>query len=174
MPTLKSYGFIFAILFFCVSGAFCQKRFQILYSRLGQLKKQELFLGDPIEYKVRGHSRFRKSTIANLQDSLVILDDESAIRLSSFKCIRIRRENYHAKLFQGIFMIGAVGYPFLNLVNHALTNETFHLDERALVVSGALLAAVLIIRQLQIKRIRITKNKTLKIVDINYQELNQK
>jgi hypothetical protein len=154
--------------------AFSQKSLQITFTRFGKLKKYEIPLGQSLEYKLKGQHTFHKNRITNLQDSLIVLSHDSVLTLSQIKKIRIRHHNYHNKLFRTIFTLGAVGYPLLNIVNNALNSNSPLLDQKAMIVSASFLSALLITREMGITRLRITKNKTLKVVDVDYNKLNAK
>lgn len=155
-------------------AAFSQKSLQVTFTRFGMLKKYEVFVRQGLEYKLKGDRRFRKNIIANLQDSLIVFTNDSVIRLNQVKCLRLRSNNYHSRLFQTIFTIGAVGYPLLNIANHGIRQESPLLDQQAIIVSASFAAAALVARQLRFRRIRMSPSKNLKIVDVNYQKLNEK
>jgi hypothetical protein len=154
--------------------AFPQKSLQVTFTRFGKLKKYEVFVGNTLEYKLKGRRGFQAQRVSNLQDSLVVLGNDSVITLSRIKKIRIRHHNYHNKLFRTIFTIGAVGYPLLNVVNNALNNNSPLLDQQAMIVSASFLGALFITREMGITRLRITKNKTLRISDVDFNKLNAK
>lgn len=154
--------------------SFSQKSLQVTFTRMGALKKYEVFVRHRLEYKLKGEHRFRKDTIANLQDSMIIFTNDSVIFLDQIKCMRLRSNNYHSRLFQTIFTIGAVGYPLLTTVNNSLNDNAPLLSRQAIIVSASFAGAALITRQLRIRRIRMGPEKSLRIVDLDYQKLNGK
>src|SRR6218665_565294 len=142
-------------------AAFSQKSLQVTFTRFGKLKKYELMVGNTLEYKLKDQRRFHAQPISNLRDSLVLLKNDSVITLGQIKKIRIRHNNYHNKLFQTIFSVGAVGYPLLNVVNNAINDNSPLLDQKAMIVSASFLSALFITREMGVTRLRITKKKTL-------------
>lgn len=153
------------------SDAFSQKSLRITYSRFGKPITRDIFIKDRFEYKLKGSYRFRSSTVANLNDTVIVLANDSVIPLSRLKAIRIRKNNYHLKLFQTIFIFGAVGYPAIVGVNYLIVPESEGWTEKTAVVSGSFLLGAVIMHELNIARIRINKRKHLVVLDRNYENL---
>lgn len=164
---------VFLIVFQNGIGLRAQPRLKVIFTRFGAVKKYEFFAGDLLQYKLKGNHHFNTGRILVLHDSTIILNTDS-ISVNNIKCIRIRKNNYHARLFQKIFFIGGFGYPALNLFNNSMNHVSPLINQNALVISGSFIAAGLLIRQSQVKRIRITKYKVIRIVDLDFERLNQK
>lgn len=165
-----SIGLLFLI--FAFNSGLAQPKLKILYTRFGSLKKYEFFPGDVLQYKLKGSHSFNTGKIIAMHDSILILNTDS-ILLAEIRSIRVNKNNYHVKLFQKIFLIGGLGYPALNLFNNSMNHVSPLLSDKALIISGSMLAASLILRQTQIKHIRFTKNKIIEIVDVDFEHLNR-
>lgn len=165
-------AFILSLLFY--QFAFSQSKLRITYTGFGYIKKYEFFEGEVLNYKIKGSRNFLTSRIVAFHDSSIVFESEDEIKLDQLKLIRVKKKNYHNKLFQKIFIRGAIGYPFLAVTNNAINGVTPLLTERAVIVSGSFLLAWAILRKLDVKRIRITKHKALKIISMDYQGLNKK
>mgnify|MGYP006910159204 CR=1 FL=1 len=160
-------------LIFAFNSGLAQPKLKILFTRFGALKKYEFFPGDVLQYKLKGTHAFNTGKILALHDSTLILNVDS-FSVGDIRSIRVKKNNYHVKLFQKIFLIGGIGYPAINLFNNSMNHVSPLLSDKALVISGSFLAASLLLRQSQIKRIRFTKNKIIKIVDLDFEHLNRK
>lgn len=164
-----------AILTFLILPVFhilAQKSLRVTYSRFGKSITRDVFIRDRFEYKLKGSLKFKSSTIANLNDSMIVLGNDSIIPLSRLKAIRIHKNNYHFKLFQTIFIFGAVGYPALVGVNYLIVPNSEGWTEKTAIISGSFLVASFIMHELNIARIRINKRKHIIVLDRNYENLS--
>jgi hypothetical protein len=148
-----------------------QNRLSITSERFGKIKRYEFFEGDILNYKIKGNKRFLTSRLVAMQDSNLVFESEDAIKLNQLTLIRVKKKNFHNKLFQKIFIRGAVGYPLLMMTNNVINGVNPLLNERAAIVSGSFLVGILILRKLDTKRIRINDRKVVKVTSINYQHL---
>lgn len=150
-----------------------QPKLKIVFTRLGFLKHYELVQNDVIKYKLKGERKFLTGRIFALKDSSIIFEADS-VGLNQIKMIRIKSDNYHGMLFQKLFLIGGIGYPFLTIVNNSLNQVNPVLNEKSAIISASLLMASFIIYRSRITRIRFTDNKLIKIENIDYNNLNKK
>lgn len=153
---------------------FSQKTLQITYSRFGSLKKFELFNGDVLEYKLKGQYSYRLNKIVNLQDSLIVFSNDTIIKLSQIKAICIRKSNFLMKQFQQVFMLGGGLFFTFNTTNNLLNARHPVIDQNAAFIGVGLISTGLLIKEIGIKRLRINKNKYLKIVDLSFNNLSEK
>jgi hypothetical protein len=163
------------ILFLAVNSMFCfgQKILEIDIVRLNHFKKIQLFSNSYIEYKLKGEHRYRINKMVSMKDSLVIFDNDSSIVLSNIKAIKLRNAKYLYRLFSSFFYTGGVLFVGLDTFNNLINNDTPLINQTAVIASAALISAGVIVKQLSIKRIRINSRKSLRIIDINYQNLNK-
>ncbi|MGZ3901282.1 MAG: hypothetical protein ACXVNM_06105 [Bacteroidia bacterium] len=172
---MKKRKTIIFIFFIVISlQVFSQKSLQILYARFGKVKKFEFFINDLMEYKLKGKRFFHENKIVNLQDSLILFENDSVIKLSELKAIRIHRGGHLARTLQEVFFIGGVGFIALNTANNAINSTSPLIDNRAVYISGALVGTSLLIRLFSTHHIRINKNKSLKIIVTDFSKLNAK
>ncbi|MBL7933390.1 MAG: hypothetical protein JNL60_15900 [Bacteroidia bacterium] len=163
-----------AILIFLILLVFqipAQKSLRVSYSRFGRPVTRDIFINDRFDYKLKGSHKFRSSTVANLNDTVIVMANDSLIPLSRLKAIRIHKNKYHLKLFQNIFLFGAVGYPALVGVNYLIVPDSEGWTEKTAIVSGSFLLAAAIMHELNITRLRINKRKHLVVLDRNYENL---
>lgn len=162
------------LIYLIPATSFSQNKLSITSYRFGKIKSYEFFEGDILNYKIKGNKHFFTSRLVAMHDSNLVFESENAIKLNQLKLIRIKKKNYHNKLFQGIFLRGAIGFPALMAINNSINGVNPILNERAAIVSGSFIAGILILRKLDTKRIKINDRKVVKITSINYQHLNQK
>jgi len=166
--------FIIAIFLSLTFRISAQKSLQIIYQKFGKVKKYEIPLNDFLEYKLKGENSYHLNKIVNLQDSFIVFSNDSVVKLSQIKTIRLKTGSHLLKTLQNFFMIGGAAFVVLNTTNNLINNRNPAIDPSAVYISAGLFGAGLIIREATIKRIRITKNKTLKIMDIDFENLNTK
>jgi hypothetical protein len=152
-----------------------QSSLQVSINRFGTTKIFEVFTYENLEYKLKGNWFYRKDRIANMRDSIIVFANDSVIFLNQIKSIRLRKNVPH--LAELAFVINGLGIGFfgLNTFNNAITDSPpIIIDGVAICVSGGLFTLAYLVKQLGIKRVRITGNKTLRIVEMNYNDLNKK
>jgi predicted oxidoreductase len=165
------------ILFFSLFGSshcYAQTRLRISYDQLGNTRLYEVFTNELLEYKLKGDAFYTSKKIIHMQDSIIVFEDNSEITLAQLKAVRLRMHNHLVNTFQAAFLTAGIGFVSLNTINNIITNESPILDERAALISLALVTTSFLIRELGIKRIFINDKKTLKIVSIDFQHLNSK
>lgn len=160
-------------MFFCTS-LFGQTFLRISYDKFGETRSYDVFKGELFEYKLKGQRFYTVKKIIHMQDSIILFDDNSELYLSQLKRIRLRKHNHLVNTFESAFYIAGVGFFSLNTVNNVILSETPIIDQRAALISLGLVATGLGMRELDLKRIRINSIKSLKIISIDYQNLNNK
>jgi hypothetical protein len=163
-------------IFLCLelSLSFSQKILEIDMTRFNHFKSIQIYNNSYLEYKLKGDLKYRINKMVNLKDSLIIFDNDSSIRLSDIKAIKLRDANHLYRLFSGFFYIGGVLFVSLDTFNNYINSETPYVKQAAVIVSAGLITLGFITKQLSIKRIRINKRKSLRILDTDYQNLNKK
>ena len=111
--------------------------------------------------------------MVNINDSMIVFKNDSTIFISQIKVIKLRNASVLAKLFRSFFFIGGSGFIILDTFNNIINSQAKIVDERALIASASLISAGLIVKQLAIKRVHVSKNKSLRVLDINFQNLNK-
>ena len=161
------------VLFLYTSICFSQKMLEIDIVRFNHFKSVQLFTGSYIEYKLKGEHKYRINKMVNMKDSLIIFDNDSSVVLSNIKVIKLRDANHLFKLFSGFFYTGGILFIGLDSFNNIINHDSPIINQTAVIASAALISAGFIVKQLSIKRIRINSHKSLRIIDINYQNLNK-
>jgi hypothetical protein len=159
------------LLVLAVESVFSQKILRITKSRLGITRQYEVFNYELLEYKLKGEFKFRKNRIINMLDSTIVLDDYTEIKLVQLKALRLRKNNHLIGTLQAFFIGGGIGFITLNTVNNLIITTRPVLSENAALISAALVTVGLLISELNVKRIRVTRNSYLKIINIDYQNL---
>src|SRR6478672_600247 len=97
-------------IFFCFLAASlnAQKILELDITHFNHFKKIQIFTGDVIEYKLKGEHRFHLGKISNLVDSMIVLNNDSVIKLKEIKILCIRKSNYVLRKFTTGFMIAGV------------------------------------------------------------------
>lgn len=166
----------YLVLFFVLTTGFMKAQSQSLlrvtYMRFGSPKIFDVLNNEMLEFKLKGERHFNKDKVIKLQDSTILFENYTEVKLDQIQALRLRKNNYHIKVFQTIFFMGGVGFVTLNTVNNAITDTSPIFNEKAAYISAALLATGFLIREMGIVRIRMNKNKDMKIINIDFQHLN--
>lgn len=162
----------YMIVFILLSNLACaQKVFQILKVRMGSLKKYELFCDNELVYKLKGDHFYKKHKIVNMNDSLILLSNDSIIKLSDIKAIKFKSGNHLMETLAEGSWKGGVLWPLLNIVNGVILENSFKLHPRAMFISAGFWTAYIVIKSLSIKRVKVRDNVTLKVLDLDFQDL---
>lgn len=155
----------------CLKPLCAQKSLRISFMRFGSPKTREVFVGDRLEYRLKGGRKFQTGVVATMNDSLMVLASEKVIPFSQLRALRIRKNKYHLKLFQTIFLTGAFGYPLLVSANYFIVPNSQGLTMSTAVVSGSFFIGAFIVHEMNIYRVRINRHKQLLVLDRDYEHL---
>lgn len=147
---------------------------EVLVTRFGKLKKYEVYVGDFLEYKLKGKYSYRRDKITNLQDSFIVFKNDSVIKLSQLKAVRLKKNHHLVRTLQTAFIGLGGGFIFLNTTNNLIAERSPALDPLAVLIGAGLIGTGIIIKQINIKRIRINDRNQLKIIDLNFNNLSEK
>ncbi|MDI1353356.1 MAG: hypothetical protein PSX36_00465 [bacterium] len=138
----------------------------------GGLKISRIKNYDVLEYKLRGERKFRKDKLVNMQDSVLVFSDGNSIFLSDIRKLKIHSGNALVSVFHHLFIIGGVAFISLTTVNNLIVPTEPVISETAALISAGLVTTGLLIREMGIKRIKVNARVHLRIVNINFQDLN--
>jgi len=157
---------ILFILLILTLNVHSQKVLRINRVCLNNFKTSELFINDILEYKLKGQQRYKTGKIVGLQDSMIILSNDSIIKLSEIKSIKLKANYRLIKLFSTALTYAGVGLLLIDSFNNAINETSPILRQETAIVSISLVTAGIIISQIGIKRIKINKKNTIKIIDL--------
>ncbi len=162
--------FVLLIMFlFCFRISEAQKILEINYfSLFGKNKSFQFFSNSEIDYKLKGDFFYRTHKIVNMQDSMLIFDNDSAVKLDQLKAIKIRG----MKLSHWILVAG-LGFFIIDTGNNIANNHSTLVNQQTIVFASTCLVLGIIAKHFQDKHVQIRKNCTLRILDINFQNLNK-
>lgn len=140
--------------------------------RFGHVKVYEVYTGEMLSYKLKGDLLYRKNRIMAMQDSNIVFANDEEITLKQLKALRLNKHVHLVGTVQTVFFFGAFGFVTLNTLNNVIINTTPVFNPAALYISAGLAATGFLIRELNIKRIRINRNKDLKILSLDFEHLN--
>jgi len=161
------------ILFFvCISGfSFSQETLQILYTRFGSLKRYQLHINEVLEYKLKGKVIFHSAKIMSMGDSTIVFENGEEVKLSQLKSVKFKKNNFLITKFRRFFLRGGIMFMTLNTCNNLILDRSPVISEKAAIISAALYTTGLLLYRMEYKKIRISKRKTLRISNFNYDNL---
>jgi hypothetical protein len=124
-----------------------------------------VYEGERVGYRLRNRLLFRKGVVSAIGDTALVLKDMISVRYDRVAILRLEKNVHLISTFQKVFFRGAVLFVVLNTVNNLITDRSPVFDLRAVYVSGGLLAASWLVKRLDYKRIRIGRNKVLKVIE---------
>jgi hypothetical protein len=149
-----------------------QNTLRLSYKGLFKTKIYNFYEGETIEFKSRGEHTYKRKSIMNMYDSSVVFKDYTEIILKDITAIKIRKRNPTLRVLNKVSLIGGIGFLSLNTINGMILGHGLSIDERALIVSGSLIGASLLLHEADIKRVRMTRSSSLKIFSINYKQFH--
>jgi hypothetical protein len=161
------------LLFILVANSFCaQKTLQIFQSRFGSFKKYEFYCGDKISVRLKGELFFHQHIIANMNDSLLLVEDDSIVKLSQIKAVRFKKGRNAMKRFGLFFINGAVTILYVDAIANYMYGKVLSVDPRALYIAGAFGAGYILFQMITTKKVRINRRGTIKVFDPQYHKIN--
>lgn len=148
-----------------------QTTLRITTTHFNKVRSFNILTGEPFVYKCKGDRSFKKDRISAMQDSSIVLENKGEIKLSQLKAIRLNKNVHLVLTVQTVFFAGAVAFVSLNTINNEIIGTHPVFDPNALYVSGGLLVAGMLVRELGLKRIRVNKHTDLKILSLDFQHL---
>lgn len=160
--------FLFIFIFLIIESSYGQKILELNYhSVFGKAKSYQFFNNSKIDYKLKGDLFYRTHKLVNLNDSILVFDNDSAVKISSLKAIKIRG----ALISPWLFTAGALFF-IIDTGNNIANGHATIINEQTVIVSTALVLAGIIVKRIQDKHVYIRKNVTIRVMDTDYQNLN--
>jgi hypothetical protein len=160
---------LFTIIFISfIQVSFSQKFIDLAYiSVLGKEKNFQFYVNHDFSYRLKGKLLYHTHKLTNMQDSFLVFDSDQIIKLGQIRSVKVKSAKIDGWLYKAGFAFLA-----LDVTNNLVQSRTPVLNERTLLVTSAFVVAGAIVSYFQEKRIRITKNCTFRIIDIDTQNLN--
>lgn len=156
------------LILFISLTTFSQKFLDLTYiSVFGKEKNFQFFVNHDFSYRLKGELLYHTHQLTNMQDSFLIFDNDQIIQLSQIKSVRVKGAR-----IAGWFYKAGIGFLALDVAGNLIQSKSPVVNERALMVTGACVAAGAIVSYFQDKHIRITKNCIFRVIDIDTQNLN--
>ena len=146
-----------------------QKILDIHYHSLfGKEKSFQFFNNSKLDYKLKGDLLYRTHKLVNMNDSLLVFDNDSVVKISQLKCIKIKGAHISPYFFGGgiLFFLVDVG-------NSIFFGHPQIIHEQAVLVSSIAIVAGVIVKRIQDKHVYIRKNVTIRVLDTGYEGLNK-
>lgn len=162
------YFLLFTLFFaFLIPQINAQKVIQI--ERYGKAKTEKIFIGDGIEYRLKGSKDWRYAVVEdiNIDQNLIVLADRylEPDKIDAFRYYR----SYSQKLGLQVMTFG-VAWSGFALVGTAVDGnpETKYRLSDGIVTASSLAAGFGIAKLLKYKTIKFGKRKRLRLVDITF------
>jgi len=148
---------------------FSQKTLDLNYNSLfGRQKSFQFFNNSEFSYKLKGQLFYATHKLVNMQDSILVFDYDSSIKLSEIKAIKINGVKISPYFF------GAGILFFLLDTGHNIAFGNQIINEKTVIIGSIFVVAGVLVRYLQNKHVHIHKNSVLRIIDADYLNLKIK
>jgi hypothetical protein len=148
---------------------YSQKILELNYHSLfGKEKSFQFFNNSKLDYKLKGDLLYRTHKLVNMNDSLLIFDNDSSVKLNQLKAIKIRGTNISHWLFTA-----GILFFIIDTGNNIANGHTTIVNDQTVLVSTICVLSGIIVKRLQDKHVYIRKNVTIRILDTDYQNLNK-
>ena len=151
-----------------LSTCFCvaQKYLVMDVSKLTGFKRIRFSTGDDFRFRKKNERKKYTATIVYLTDSMIVFKD-SSVKISDIAIVYRDRSNFVTRGLSRWFLGLGVGFVALDTFNNAINNESPVVKKEAVIESASFLAAGLLLKALPIKRYRMGKRRSLKIIDLS-------
>lgn len=150
-------------------NSFSQKTLNVHYnSMFGKHKSFQFFNNHVLHYKIRGQLLYHSNKVVNMQDSMIVFDNDSVLKLKDIKAIKVPGIKLNYILYNSAF-----GFLESEIFYHYMFNTSKVVTEQGALVTAILVTGGFVASFIQDKHIRIKRNTVLKVVDANYQNLNK-
>lgn len=154
-------------LIFAASMAYSQKILDVHYTSVfGKRKSFQFFNQSKFSYKLKGERHYHSHKIVNMQDSLLVFDNDTAIKLSHIKAIRIE-----GMMISPYFFAAGTLFLLLDTGHNIAFGRPEIINEQALLVTGICFIGGFLMNYIQNKHIRIKKSDVMRIIDNDYRNL---
>ena len=157
------------VLFLILKFSYSQKILELNYhSVFGKEKSYQFFNNSKIDYKLKGDLFYRTHRLVNLNDSVLVFDNDSVIKISQVKVIKIRGMNISPYFFGSSLLLF-----LLDTGNNIAKGHSTIVNEQTAIVCSSLILAGIIVRRIQDKHVYIRKHVTIRVLDTDYQNLTK-
>lgn len=161
-------------LFFFTCNIQSQNFLRITNQGFNGQKTYDVYINELLEYKLKGQITFHKTRLIALSDSTLVFTDNIEVKWSQLKALRVNLNNHLIAPLSFILLVGGIAFLPLNTLNNVIIGDEPVLSANAAYVSAALVTASFLVKGLGRKRIRIKNSTYLKVLTLNYQDLNTK
>lgn len=156
-----SWKHLFTFLFLTLSSALFAQSALLLVKKQGSAKTARFEIGDDVKVTTPGGNDI-KGTLGNITPKALYISGE---RVPLDSIYTIRRYNF-AVISNGLTVsMGGVVFAGIVTVNALINNEELGLEQGSYIVSGAFVAAGLIIARLGYKTYKIEGKRYLEVID---------
>lgn len=159
---------ILSLIILCAGiNLYSQKLLDLHYTSIfGKEKSFQFFNNSKFTYKLKGELFYHTHKIVNMQDSLLVFDNDSIIKLDQIKSIRIDGMMISPYFFGAgaLFLLYDTGF-------NIILGRPQIINEQAVLVTAICFTGGLIMKYCQDKHIRIKKSDTMRIIDNDYRNL---
>ncbi len=160
--------FINVLLLFLSINMTSQKSLRISKSGVFGPRQYELFVLDDIVFKKKGSFFYQKHKIINLADSLILLDNDSTLKFSDIKKLKINKRNALHDFLLVNSIKASIIIPAVNIGNNLLFKQVLRFDKGAIVLTAACMLSSIYFAYAGNKRVAIDNKTSIRTVHLNY------
>ncbi|MFL5754121.1 MAG: hypothetical protein ACJ76F_11985 [Bacteroidia bacterium] len=135
-------------------------------SRVTGFKRIKFSANDHFCFRLKNSRKKYCGTIEGLGDSLIVFKGRT-VGIDEIAMVYRDRSNFVTRGLSTFFIGLGIGFVSLDSFNNFINNERPIVKQQALIESASFLAAGLLLKKLGLKRYRIGKRRSLRILDIS-------
>jgi hypothetical protein len=144
---------------------------EISFVKSGKLKKYHIAVGDVLQYKVSGERKYWKDRVASFGDSAIVFTTGQFVEFKQINTVKLRSPNRLIRVFKSVFIKAGILFIIVDSVNNAILGREPLVNEKSVLISAALMGTGLLLRRAAIIKLRINKDKTLRVLNLSYNNL---
>lgn len=144
-----------------------QKFLAIDQDGLFRFKRTRVYTQDVISFKREGYYKKIKDTIVGFSDSLIFLKNHEPVSVHQIRKIGLDRSNWLIRKVYKTAMVGSVYLLLIDAINNVANKNPTVVDQPFLIVCSSMMAGGLIIKFVSVKRIKIGRRSSIKIMDLS-------
>lgn len=157
------FYFLFFILFFSFISI-AQNEIGIEYKSKKQLKNVSIKAGENIECKLKGQIDYHVLKIKEIKDTSFILANDSSVLISKIKKVKLRFPNKKAKTISNFIILGGLMLSVGDAVNNSFNENESIVTPGVQGLAAGIIVSGIVIRQIGVKRLKINRDATIKII----------
>ena len=141
-----------------------QNEIRLDYKSKNDMKSFSIKAGENIECKLKGQISYHILKVKEIKDTSLVLANDSSIFISKIKKVRLRFPNKKAKIISNLMVLGGLMLSVGDAVNNSFNENESIITPGVQGLAAGIIISGIVIRQIGVKRLKINRGATIKII----------